>query len=81
MTDGATIWHLELMNYSDNAEALALAAEVARAVQAPGAPGTGTAYGTNQGGGPPLRTTLLGAGFTLAGAAVVVVGRFVSRPR
>lgn len=48
MTDGSTIWYLDfVVGYSDNAEALALAAEVARAVQAPAAPITGSSEPIN----------------------------------
>ena len=76
MTDGATIWYLDFgVGYSDNAEALALAAEVARAVQSPGAPATGTAYGAGTDGWVPLWAILIGAGGALAGAAAATLVR------
>lgn len=80
LTDGKTIWFLELSGYSDNAEALALAAEVARAVRAPGPPGTGTSRYTSNTDSNSL--ALVFAAFALAaGFASLTLAEWRRRSR
>jgi hypothetical protein len=78
MTDGQIIWYLDfVVGYSDNAEALALAAEVARAVQAPGAPATGSASANT---GDRSAAVWLFSGVVLSGVAVASVALTRRRP-
>jgi hypothetical protein len=80
MTDGATIWHLDFaFGYTSNAEALALAEEVAKAVQSPAPPDTGSGATSMQSGFE--RTALVGAALAILAAAVATSCSYCRRCR
>ncbi len=67
LTDGRTVWLLEIDGFSDNASAMKLVETVARIVTTPGAPATGTSMNADRSGSP---TEAL---YLVLGAALVVV--------
>lgn len=81
LTDGATIWLLELDGVDDNAEALRVAAALAAIVATPNAPGTGNSgFGDAQGSSIMLPGV---ASVTVAVGAVMLCarkGRRTGRP-
>ena len=71
MTDGKTMWYLDFQfGYTDNAEALALAEEVAKAIQSPVPPDTGSGVALVPDETPVTSLTWAGLGVLAAAVAI-----------